>query len=166
VLGILAAFIVGVGIGAAGGSTTAADSTTSVRTETQFFEETETVSAGEAEAALLEEEAARLKEERDRMKARAAKLDARAKDVRARERKVAKAERAVARSTFEDGTYLVGKDIPAGSYVAAGGPNCYWERSDPAGNIIDNNFGAGQARATVNSGELFNTQGCGTWRRG
>jgi len=63
--------------------------------------------------------------------------------------------------------YLVAEDIPAGSYVAPGTSGCCWARLEEGSqNIILNHFGAGQARATVNAGELFETSGCGTWRPG
>lgn len=142
-----------------GGST---ETVTVVRTETETT--TLTVTDTVPETAAEREE---LDTRNRKLDAREAGLDAREKGVKRREKAVARAERVIRRSRFGDGTYLVGKDIPAGSYVApGGGGDCYWERTTKGGSIIDNSFGPGQARAYVNAGELFSTQGCGTWRRG
>jgi hypothetical protein len=165
-------FLVGVGIGSAGGENTA-DAEPEVRTvieaETNTVSETvtETVDPTEEQVAALDDREAALDD-------RAANLDARAQTLRQRERgleqraaKLRRQERVAARSRFGDGVYLVGKDIPAGSYVARGSSGCYWARLSRNGNdILGNHFGAGQVRATINSGELFETQGCGTWRPG
>ena len=106
--------------------------------------------------------------ERAKLKARSAALDARATSLDSRESAVTHQENVQAASTFSDGVYLVGTDIPAGSYVAAGGEGCYWERGDGNGGIVDNYFsdGGGQVRATINTGEEFTSNGCGTWSPG
>jgi hypothetical protein len=151
-------FLIGIGIGAGAGSGKKA----TTPPETVTVTRTKTVSLSEAERAKLDARAAKLD-------ARAAKLDAQQADLRRREKSVSAQERVAARSTFDDGTYLVGSDIAAGSYVAPGssGGDCYWARLKPGSNdIIDNYIGAGQVRVTVYSGELFNTQGCGTWHKG
>lgn len=71
-----------------------------------------------------------------------------------------------------DGEYLVGKDMPAGTYKTAGSDNeldlpCYWERAkDSSGefdSIIANGNPKGQSRVTVNRGEVFKSQGCKDW---
>jgi hypothetical protein len=168
VVAATALFVVGVGIGVSGSDPKAAESEpaaaevrTEVETVSEAITETETVDPTEDQVQALEDRSAALDD-------RAAALKRREAAVASRERRVRQAERVAARSTFGDGTYLVGRDIPPGSYVArrAGG-GCYWERTSRNGsNIILNHFGAGQARASVNRGELFSTQGCGTWRRG
>ncbi|MGW9827895.1 hypothetical protein ACUXNS_002928 [Brevibacterium pityocampae] len=72
---------------------------------------------------------------------------------------------------FNDGTYRVGDDIPAGTYVTesdTGFENCYWERLDATGEIIDNNFVRNGFRAEVAisaSDYSFSTDGCGEWRK-
>lgn len=45
--------------------------------------------------------------------------------------------------------------------------DCYWERSTSNGDIIENNFAtaASKVTVTVRSGELFTTNGCGTWEK-
>ncbi len=105
--------------------------------------------------------------ERARLDARSAALDARKKTLDGQQRALTQQQNIVAASTFSDGVYLVGKDVPAGSYIASGGEGCYWQRG-PDDNIIDNYFASsvGQVRATIYDGELFTSNGCGTWSPG
>lgn len=162
-------FFVGIGVGAAPSGAEEADAdaaeprtVTVNETESETVTETvtETVDPTEDQVAALDDREAELDD-------RAAALRDRERKVRERERKVRRAERVQARSRFGDGVYLVGKDIPAGSYIAPGGELCYWARLENGSQeILDNHLGAGQVRATINSGELFETNGCGTWRRG
>ncbi|WP_435285631.1 hypothetical protein [Streptomyces bacillaris] len=79
-----------------------------------------------------------------------------------------------AASVAGDGTYLVGEDMKAGTYMSAGPadsaiPNCYWARlKDASGEfdaIIANGNAQGQARVTVRKGEYFQTSGCETWKK-
>ncbi|BCJ71204.1 hypothetical protein CS0771_07480 [Catellatospora sp. IY07-71] len=74
---------------------------------------------------------------------------------------------------FSDGTYLVGKEIKPGTYVIQLGADegtihdCYWERTNKSGNIIDNNFilSAKRAQVTIRSSDYsFHSKDCGTWR--
>lgn len=66
-----------------------------------------------------------------------------------------------------DGHYLVGAEIQAGTYTIDGKTvDCYWERSDNQGNIIENNFVSVAASVTVSIAETdagFTSQGCGLW---
>lgn len=70
---------------------------------------------------------------------------------------------------FGPGRYLVGTDIPAGTYRSQPGvSDCYWERATGSGETIDNEFvtfaGDG-AVVTVRSGEYLIVEAkCGTWR--
>lgn len=74
-------------------------------------------------------------------------------------------------ASFGDGNFRVGYTIAAGTYqtVAAGGgliTDCYWERTDGNGNIIENNFvtAAPQITVTVRESDAsFTSQGCGLW---
>ncbi|HCB59602.1 MAG TPA: hypothetical protein DEP82_17255 [Arthrobacter bacterium] len=70
---------------------------------------------------------------------------------------------------FSDGVRTVGKDIQPGVYVSIGNlSDCYWERLDSSGEILDNNFimGAPRAQVTVRSSDFaFNSTGCGQWKR-
>ena len=66
----------------------------------------------------------------------------------------------------EDGTFLVGSDVKAGTYKAPGGNLCYWARlKDASGQgIIINGLGAGQQLVSVKSSDkAFQTHGCGPW---
>lgn len=69
---------------------------------------------------------------------------------------------------FADGTQVVGKDIPAGTYNSTPSSDCYWERATANGNIIANDFithAAAGALVTVREGETFISEDCGTWTR-
>lgn len=68
---------------------------------------------------------------------------------------------------FNDGTYRVGKEIKPGTYVVLDVQDCYWERQDANGEIIDNNFVAAAKRVQVTvrkSDYGFHAVGCGQWR--
>ncbi len=68
---------------------------------------------------------------------------------------------------FYDGTHRVGRKVPAGTYYAEpDGDGCYWERTDSAGNIIDNNFSNGlRVEMTVYASDYsIKVDGCGEWR--
>jgi len=68
---------------------------------------------------------------------------------------------------FGAGVLLVGTEAQPGRYVHEGPvENCYWERTDQAGNTIDNFFTLGAARVEVviqASDYSFNSSGCGEW---
>jgi hypothetical protein len=74
-----------------------------------------------------------------------------------------------------DGQYLVGEDMPAGTYKTAGPDkgglidNCYWARArDASGEfeaIIANANLEGQGRVTLNKGEYFEIKGCREWTK-
>jgi len=72
---------------------------------------------------------------------------------------------------FNGGTYLVGKDISAGTWRSSGGDGCYWERlrgfSGSADDIIDNDFADGAAIAAIERTDrgFHATERCGTWTR-
>lgn len=72
-------------------------------------------------------------------------------------------------TSIDEGTYLVGEDVKAGSYKTSGPSDsmCYWSRnSDDSGeldSIIANDILQGPGRVTVNKGEIFETNGCDTW---
>ncbi|WP_155291325.1 hypothetical protein ACJEDT_12260 [Rhodococcoides fascians] len=68
---------------------------------------------------------------------------------------------------FADGKYIVGQDINPGTYdIPTRVADCYWERSDSQGNIIDNNFISISPSVTVTIAETdsgFTSRNCGTW---
>lgn len=69
---------------------------------------------------------------------------------------------------FEDGTYRVGKQIKPGTYVVRNVEDCYWERQNRNGGIIDNYFTMSALRVQVSirsSDYAFFSEGCGTWTR-
>ncbi|MFF5980863.1 hypothetical protein ACFY78_18660 [Streptomyces olindensis] len=72
-------------------------------------------------------------------------------------------------TSIDEGTYLVGEDVKAGSYKTSGPSDgmCYWARnSDDSGElkaIIANDILKGPGRVTLNKGEIFETNGCDTW---
>lgn len=84
----------------------------------------------EEELADRREEAEQeLAERREQLEQRTAQLDEREAQLDEREAAVQEAEEIEARSTFGDGTYEVGVDIPPGTYRAdAGSSQCYWAK--------------------------------------
>ncbi|NPC43124.1 hypothetical protein [Nocardioides sp. zg-1230] len=69
---------------------------------------------------------------------------------------------------FGDGNYRVGTGVQPGTYFTENVENCYWERLDSAGNIIDNNFISSGLRveATISASDFsFHAEGCGMWRQ-
>lgn len=69
---------------------------------------------------------------------------------------------------FDDGTYAVGTDVPAGTYVTAGTgiTDCYWARTTSGGDIIDNNFigfAPGGVTISIRAGEGLEVSNCGLW---
>lgn len=72
------------------------------------------------------------------------------------------------KTSFGDGTYLVNKDIQAGTYRTAGGSYCYYERlsglGGSLGEIIANEITKGPAVVSIASTDMaFKSKGCGTW---
>ncbi|WP_250445534.1 hypothetical protein [Actinotalea sp. C106] len=70
----------------------------------------------------------------------------------------------------KDGTYRVGIDIKAGTYIANPNDYCYWERRDRPGRtfagVIGNEFSEAQSIVTIRSTDkYFVTEGCGSWTR-
>lgn len=68
---------------------------------------------------------------------------------------------------FGGGTFRVGVRIQPGTYYVTRPGNCYWERSDRNGNIIDNFFSTSAARVQVSilsTDYSFSSRDCGEWR--
>jgi hypothetical protein len=160
---IVAAFVVGIGIGAAGGDTqpTAETPEPEVVIETQTVTETVEV-PGEIP-----------QEDLDALTEREAELDDREAELAEREAAITEAEDEAAASTFGNGVYVVGEDIEAGEYRSAGadGSNpvgCYYAFLSGTGSdadIIDNNIVEGQTRVTLRDGDVFESQSCESWER-
>lgn len=70
-----------------------------------------------------------------------------------------------------DGTWVVGDDIPAGTYKASApvDSDCYWKISKAGTNgetIIQNDFpGGGRPQVTLRKGHDFHTARCGEWAK-
>jgi hypothetical protein len=71
--------------------------------------------------------------------------------------------------SFGDGTWLVGKDIKAGTYRSRGGEQCYWARlSGLSGRFEDviasGGWRRGPATVAIPVDDFaFGSQGCGIW---
>jgi hypothetical protein len=171
-------FLIGVGMGASGQEESQeAAAAPQVRT----VERTKTVTVLDKldakQKQKLADALAFVDERKSKLVARSKTLDAKAVSLTAKESALAERERAVSgeearieASMFSDGSYLVGKDIPSGSYVADGGTGggCYWARMNGSNtDIIDNHISqTGPVRATIYDGEIFETRDCGDWQRG
>ena len=66
-----------------------------------------------------------------------------------------------------DGTFLVGKDIEAGTYQTDGvGDMCYADTTDANGRIINQTVQHGRVTFVIDpAAKLFKTTGCGTWEK-
>lgn len=74
--------------------------------------------------------------------------------------------------TIDDGVWVVGDDMPAGTYkvTAAVDSLCYWEISKTGGtgvlDIVANDLpGGGKPQVSLKRGQTFKTDNCGTWRK-
>ncbi len=71
---------------------------------------------------------------------------------------------------FSDGLFQVGVDVQPGTYRTEG-PNgsneggCYWSRTSPRGDLIENGVVNEPGTVTIQSGERIDTAGCLPWRR-
>lgn len=67
-----------------------------------------------------------------------------------------------AASSFPDGSYLIGSEMPAGNYTASGATDtCVWLIFDSAHNPTDS--GVGRIATVPSSGYSFQSSDCGTW---
>lgn len=73
---------------------------------------------------------------------------------------------------FIDGKYIVShgnsaqRSLMPGTYSTGPASDCYWERADSQGNIIDNNMVSISQSITVtieDSDGAFTSKGCGPW---
>jgi hypothetical protein len=102
-----------------------------------------------------------------------ATLQARESAVAQREQAVQSAQTVMVQSQISPGSYVVGKDVKAGTYHTTGpdGSNmsgCYYEwkgSTDANAQIIDNNISQGPATATLTDGQVFTTNGCAAWQK-
>jgi len=64
------------------------------------------------------------------------------------------------------GTFVVGKDMAVGSYYAHGGPNCVWafmSGTGPKAEVIEQKRGYDVQYVAMAEGDVFKTNGCGSW---
>lgn len=124
-----------------------------------------------AEAAALKAAEAKLakrvSDAETKLATRASELGAREAAVLAREKAVGTAEAVAAANTFEgNGVFLVGDDVQPGTYKSAGGPDCYWERNDRGGDILDNYLGDGATVVVIHPGDFsITTEDCAPFRK-
>ena len=66
----------------------------------------------------------------------------------------------------EDGVYVVGQDIPGGTWHTSGGSQCYEATlgSTDTSNIIDNNNFTGPDTVSLAGAKAFDISGGCTWR--
>ncbi|MGH3759991.1 hypothetical protein [Actinophytocola sp.] len=70
---------------------------------------------------------------------------------------------------FSDGLFQVGVDVQAGAYRTDGpdGSNaggCYWSRTGPRGDLIQNGVVNDAGTVTIRKGERIDSAGCLPWR--
>jgi len=71
-------------------------------------------------------------------------------------------------SELSDGVHVVGTDTAAGTYSIATSSTCYYAWKSGTGSdatIIDNNIVDGPATVTLRAGDVFETKGCGVWKK-
>ncbi|RVW02530.1 hypothetical protein EF834_13325 [Rhodococcus spongiicola] len=97
-------------------------------------------------------------------------LDEREEELDRREAALEPREADAAKSKFGSGVHLVGVDINPGTYRAAGGNYCYWERlsgtSGEFDDLIANGGVEGAVVVTISPSDVaFSSSGCGTWSK-
>jgi len=100
--------------------------------------------------------------------AAAAKYASRQQAVQQMQRKLARELGIVAKSTISaDGVYVIGRDIPSGTYHTSGGSQCYYAllNSTDTNNISDNNIVSGPATVNLNGAVAFDISGGCTWHK-
>ena len=110
--------------------------------------------AADARKADLDARDVALKKAEEQLKADQATLDAKTKQVQD--------------SQFGDGVHLVGTNVLPGVYSISNGSNCYYAWMSGTGSgaaIVDNNIVSGPATVTLQPGEVFETNRCGTWTK-
>jgi hypothetical protein len=158
----VAALIVGVVIGGAGGPGMAAE-----------YEETIAGLQSDIKTAKKETKTAEGKTKNIEGKLAALELSVgdlrdREADVLAREEAVKVVEDTIAAGTIPgNGIFIVGVDVQPGTYKSSGGSSCYWARLNATGDdIIDNNIGSGPTVLTVQPSDgMIETSGCDDFRK-
>ena len=186
VIGGVAAALVLAGCGGVSGSDEYKALSTENATNAHELEQTQqTLDETTAELERLQTEADKLQEivdgfrsqhivDQQNLEARRDELNARAADLRQREQTVedraaevqAANEEAALGQFGETGTFVVGTDMAAGGYFAAGGPDCRWAfltGTGPNATEILANRGYVAQYVDLDEGDFFHTEGCGPW---
>jgi hypothetical protein len=162
------AFTLGVVVGLipSGASTEAGTTTVRESSTATVTTEGETVTIDPTK-----EQRQKLAERADQLDERAASVRQRASAVRQDEKRIDRMLGVIRRTSFNDGTFLVGREIRPGIYRAKNpGGLCYWARLSGLGggfnDIIANENPSGQATVQIySSDKAFQSTRCGTWRK-
>lgn len=163
----LAALVIGIVIGAAAGSHNS--EIASLRSQVQTLSGRLTVAqdnaqtAREAAATAQTKAATAVASAQAQAKAQYASKMAAANTLL---RRLQHEQNVVQSSTISaDGVYVVGKDIPSGTYHTSGGSQCYYATlgSTDTSNIMDNNNFNGPETVDVSGAYAFQIQGGCTW---
>lgn len=106
--------------------------------------------------------------ERESYEDRQDALQKKTADVDALKKQLDEQQQAVVASQLTDGMHVVGTDTQPGVYSITESTNCYYVWKTGTGSdadIVDNNIVSGPATVTLKPGEVFETQGCGSWNK-
>jgi hypothetical protein len=161
--------LIGVGIGAAGSSQAslvASQKAQITRLQAKVSTEQANVTSEQNKLAVAQQTAQDAVSKANA--AAAAKYASRENTVQAMQHKLARELGIVAKSTISaDGVYVVGRDIPSGTYHTSGGGQCYYATlgSTDTGNILDNNNITGPATVDLSGAAAFQISGGCTWHK-
>jgi len=168
-VGAVVLLFIGVGIGAAGSGQSGLVSSQ----KAQIARLEHTLSAMRTQLTTAQTEAANAKTTAQNAvtianQQAAAKYAGREAAVQKMQRKLARELGIVAKSTISaDGVYVVGRDIPSGTYHTSGGGECYYATlgSTDTSNILDNNNFNGPETVDVSGAHAFQITGGCTWHK-
>ena len=168
-VGAVVVLLIGVGIGAAGSSQASLVASQKAQiTRLQAKVSTEQADVTSAQNKLTAAQQTAQNAVSAANTAAAAKYASREQAVQQMQRKLAHELGTVAKSTISaDGVYVVGRDIPSGTYHTSGGSQCYYAllNSTNTNNISDNNIVSGPATVNLNGVVAFDISGGCTWHK-
>lgn len=178
IVGIVAALLLGVGIGASGGEpapTSVGEPVGGNDPNTPAPRPTVTVTAEPAELAKREQLLDDLQGELDDLSTaldeKVVALEDWEAELDEREAALEQTETEIAANTIPgDGLWIVGEEIEPGTYRSDGGQACYWARlSSTSGEfdaIITNGVPSGPTTVTIDGSDTaFETTGCADWQK-
>lgn len=174
---VVAALLVGVGIGSSGASSDPTASPQFKRVSAERDKAEHALSGARSQLMMARAQVkkiagdipareAKVSRAEKRLAAAQAALTARERAVAKREHRVGLVERTIARNTVSgDGMYQVGKDIQAGTYKSSGATGCYYAvlRNPNTFAIVTNNNTDGPAFVSVQDGQYLQTERCADW---